>query len=421
MNFANIFGEEEINDDLILDDFMQFENHINENNVNSNNKSQNTDFRHIIYKNLNLKNSLLKEIHKETNNLEKYFFEKIEEFPKIFPQKNFSSLEETINYLESISIPNKCICAGIIDTIPGWKCVDCSIYDNSIYCSNCYINSKEIHKNHKVEFLNSSGGMCDCGDPDSLNNFCAEHRGPYTDQKEIDEYINKVFPENTLKNIKDFFDDFFYQFSKYLILTEKCKLFYEYILEENKEKDEKKINVINLKDNFGVVFKNFMDFLRKITEKNMAMLHIIVSYFLKNNFKKNDKEWGLTTHSCIKISENNIEILYKDKNANKNIFSSMNFTGVTKHKCECPFLRLFISNYRNNIKSLDANGTEDEKFFLSFTHNLFMRKALCIIFFFLYKEVLLNNSNNISYMNILKIFLKNINLVMIWELLIKKS
>ena len=393
MNFF-LNNDYDINDDLILDDYMQYENY----NINENkNNKRTSDFRHIQYNNLSLKNSLLKKIDKETKNIEKYFFKKIEEFPKIFPQKNLSSLEQTINYLESISIPSKCICAGIIDTIPGWRCVECSIYENSIYCSNCYFNSKEIHKNHKVEFLNSSGGMCDCGDPDSLYSFCAEHRGPYTKQEEIDEYIKKVFNENDLKNIKNFFDDFFNKFSNYLILTEKCKLFYDDILEQNKNQDDSKINITNLKSNFEVVFKNFMDFLRMITEKNLAMLNIMASYFLKNNFDKNNKEQGLTTHSCIKISENNIEILYKDKNANKNILSSMNFSGITKHKCECPFLRLFISNYRSNIKPLDVNETEDEKFFLSFTHNLFLRKAMCIILFFLYKEVLLNHSNNIIY------------------------
>ena len=46
--------------------------------------------------------------------------------------------------------------------------------------------------------------MCDCGDPDSLYTFCPEHCGPFTDQKQIDEYINKVVPENILKNIKFF-------------------------------------------------------------------------------------------------------------------------------------------------------------------------------------------------------------------------
>ena len=49
--------------------------------------------------------------------------------------------------------------------------------------------------------------------------------------------------------------------------------------------------------------------------------------------------------------------------ARSDIFSSMNFSGVTKHECECPFIRLFISNYRSNIKSYDPEKTEDEKFF----------------------------------------------------------
>ena len=380
-------------DDLYYDD-LNFMN----NNLKKNIDKQ--DFRHILHNNLNFKDSLLKEIDKETKNFEKYFFKKIEEFPKIFEGKNLSSLEESFNYLESISIPSKCICAGIIDTIPGWRCEDCSIYENSIYCSKCYINSKEEHKNHKVEFLNASGGMCDCGDPDSLSSFCCEHCGPYKDQNEIDEYIRKVFPQNILKNIQIFLDDFFYQFSKYLILTEKCKLFYDYILEKSGEKSINKNNISNLKDNFGVVFKNCLNFLRKITENNLAMLHLMVSYFLKNNFNDKDKEsqeHSLTTHSCIKLSDNNIEILYKDKNAIKNIFSPNNISGVEKHKCECPFLRLFVSNYRSNIKSLDANETEDEKFFLSFAHNLFMRKSMCIMLFFLYKEVLFNFNSTIMY------------------------
>ena len=396
MNFYN----EEIINDLITENLMQNEI-INNNYILKEN--ENIDFRHISYKNLNFKNSLLKEIDKETKKLETYFFNKIQDFPKIFEGKNFTNIEETYKYLESISIPNKCTCAGIIDNIPGWKCVECSIYENSIYCSKCYINSKEMHKNHKVEFLNLSGGMCDCGDPDALYSFCPEHCGPYTEQKQIDEYISKIFPENILKNIKIFLDDLFYQFTKYLILTEKCKLFYDYILQQSKEKIETKNKINHLKDNFGVIFKNFMNFLRKITEKNIAMLHIVASYFLKNNLsenieiKKDEQEQFYTTHSCIKISNDNIEILYKDQNANKNIFSSMNFSGLTKHKCECPFLRLFISNYRNNIKSLDVEQTEDEKLFLSFTQNLFLRKRMSIIFFFLYKEVILNNSDNLRY------------------------
>ena len=60
-------------------------------------------------------------------------------------------------------------------------------------------------------------------------------------------------------------------------------------------------------------------------------------------------------------------------------------------------MRLLISNYRNNVKSLDANKNEDEKFFLSFTHNLFLRKGMSIILFFLYKEVIFNESDTVRY------------------------
>ena len=399
MNFQ--FDDEDDFGNIIIDDTMQINNNNIDNNSSEYNSEKNKDFRHILYQNLKLKNSLLKEIDEETKKLEKYFFSKISEFPKIFEGKNFTSLQQTFDYLESISIPTKCVCAGIIDNIPGWKCTDCSIYENSIYCSECYFKSKELHKNHKVEFLNNSSGMCDCGDPDSLYNYCPEHCGPFTDQKQIDDYINKVIPENILKNIKIFLDDLFYQYTKYLLLTEKCKLFFNNILEENRNKlEDEKITILNLKNNFAIVFKNFMNFLRKITEKNSAMLHLMASYFLKNNLRegKDGENEGWATHSCIRVSSHNsFEILYKDKNANKNILSPLNFTGVTKHKCVCPFIRLFISNYRENVKSVDPENNEDEKFFLSFSQNIFLRLEMCYQFFFLYKEIILNNSENINY------------------------
>ncbi len=242
--------------------------------------------------------------------------------------------------------------------------------------------------------------MCDCGDPDSLYTFCHEHSGPFTDQKQIDEYINKVFPGNILKNLKNFFDDFFMQFTKYLILTEKCKFFYENIFADNiPEKDNKQI-VLLIKDNFSIIFQNFLNFIRKITEKNMAMIHLIASYLLKNNYNEKvvttkDKEQFITTHNCIKINNNSIDILYKDKNENKNIFSFDNSSKVEKHICQCPFLRLIISNYRSNIGSNEQNETDNLKLFLSFTNNLFLRSSMCIIFFFLYKEVIFNSSPEI--------------------------
>ena len=41
------------------------------------------------------------------------------------------------------------------------------------------------------------------------------------------DYIEKSFGKNILGNLKIFFDEFFLEFLKYFILTEKCKLFIE--------------------------------------------------------------------------------------------------------------------------------------------------------------------------------------------------
>ncbi len=197
----DLYGEIDIPFNYVLDD--------NNNNYNDNFSSPLiNDFKTIASFKISTKNnSLYEEIQKETSEIFSYFIKKTKDFPKIFEKENVS-LEETYNYLKSIAIQNKCECAGIIENIPGWRCEECSKYENSIYCSNCYLNSKHLHKGHKIEFLYSSGGMCDCGDPDSLNIFCMDHCGPYTEQKQIDEFINKSFSPEILKNLKIFFDEF---------------------------------------------------------------------------------------------------------------------------------------------------------------------------------------------------------------------
>ena len=386
MEFNN--DEDDLFEDICLpDDVLNKFTFLN----NKNNKIIN-GFKEINTQKISVKfNSLYNEIQDETSKIYSYFLGKMGDFPKIF-EKNFISLEEVYNYLESISIENKCQCAGIINNIPGWRCNTCSKYENSIYCSNCYIDSKHLHKGHKVDFLFSSSGMCDCGDPDALYLFCPKHCGPYTNQSQIDDYIAKIFPPNILKNLKIFFEDLFFQFTKYLLLTEKCKYFYSEIMEENLKNKKEKDDVILLKDNFATVFQNLLHFLYKISERNLGMVHLLASFFLKNNIPNTDEECK-TTHSCIKIDKGNIEILYKNTDNDYSIFSIFNFTGEKKHKCECPFLRLLFSNWRNNIRPFSVDESQNEKFLISFSHNFFLRSASAIIIVFLYKELILNDSN----------------------------
>ena len=378
-------------DDDLYGDIAFPENFIFGQNIQTQNIIDENGFKEIAHKTLSKRSdNLLNQIEKETISIHSYFLEKMKAFPNIF-EKYFITLDQVYNYLESISIPNKCECAKIIDNVPGWKCHDCSKYENSIYCSNCYINSKELHKGHKMKFLYSSSGMCDCGDPDSLYTFCPEHCGPYIDQKKIDEYIEKTFPKNILDNLKVFLDDLFMRFTKYLLLTEKCKLFYNEILEESNKKEEEKYDILFLKNNCVTVFQNFLTFLFKITEKNLGMLHLIASYLLKNNLPaENADEQSLTTHSCINLEKDSINILYPIKNENENFFSSLSFTGQNRHSCQCPFLRLFLSNWRDNVKPFGKDETQNEKLLMSFSHNLPLRGACAIMCFFLNKEIIFN-------------------------------
>ena len=357
---------------------VEMEEEIEQENENGSESQESNEYIFMdIFKgikdiNLSLKENILyNKIDTETKIIHSFLMESIKGFHKIFGN-NLLSFEDALEYLEKISIPNKCVCAGVIDNIPGWRCVECSKFENAIYCSDCYKKSKHLHKGHKIYFLYASGGMCDCGDPDSLSIFCPEHTGPFVNQEQINKYISKIFPKEILDKLISFFDKLFFHFSEYFILTEKCDLFYniffkekfENIGTEDLEKFEmlikEKNDVISLKKNFCIVFQNLIHFLRLISQKNIAMLHLIANYLLKNNFENQIiKEEYTTTHRCMQIYGNEINIINNEQ----------------LHICKCPFLSLLLKNWREEIKSKE---NENEEFLLLFPHNLLLRNAACL-------------------------------------------
>jgi hypothetical protein len=208
------------------------------------------------------KNEFYNLIKNETKKVYSFLDNSIKTFHKLF-KANLKDFEDCLKYLEKIAVPNKCVCAAVIDNIPGWRCIECSKYENSIYCNDCYKKSKNLHKNHKVVYLYSSSGMCDCGDPDSLTTFCPEHIGPHSNQKKIDEYITKKFKKDVLVNLNKFFKNLFSTFSKYFVLTEKCEYFSKELF-DIKFKNNSDINLKNeeedltfLKSNFCIVILYF--------------------------------------------------------------------------------------------------------------------------------------------------------------------
>ena len=340
-------------------------------------------FKKISNKNLKTQSNLLfKEIYEETSILFSYFEEKIKKFPEIF-EKNLKNLEDTIDYLESIAKPNNCKCSEIVDLVPGWKCLDCS-ESNSIYCSNCYVKSKSLHKGHKMHYLpktEKTTGRCDCGDPNNLKSFCPDHKGSFKDIKEIDEFIEKSFSSNILSKLNIFFEDLFLKFSKYLVLTEQCNFFrWERLLIDIHNAEEKK-DIILLEDNFCSIFQNLLTFLFSITNKNIGMLYLVTKYALKNYLSENSEEKFKTCHTCIKLENKKIEII-KEKESDNN-----------KHNCKCSFIRLLLSNWREKVAPEKEN--ENRKLLLLFTLNNFLKESFSLIYFFIFNDILFNNNNDI--------------------------
>jgi hypothetical protein len=338
-------------------------------------------------------NDLFENVFAETQKIHLYFEEKIKLFPTLF-EINFKNMTDAINYLEKIAIPSNTECTEIIEKIPCWKCLDCTEY-NSIYCSKCYIKSKNLHKGHRILCLPKIEGMCDCGDRNTLKICCPDHKGPFTEQKQIDEFINKSFSHEILEKLMVFFDDLFLNFSKYLVLTEQCTFFCKEIFFKNYHNIREKDDVNTLKENFCIVFQNFLTFLYVITDKNMGMLYLITKYIIKNHLTSDidlDEKFK-TSHSCIILENKNIKIKYENKNKNKDIFSFKEEKTKDKHICECSFLRLLLTNWRDLITSKEEN--DNRKLFFSFFHNCFFREIYSILYFFIFKEISLNNNKDI--------------------------
>ena len=349
-----------------------------------------TKFKKISNKSLKTQsNPLFTNMHEETSILYSYFEDKINTFKDLF-EKDLKTLDNTVDYLESNALSHNGKCTEIIDSLPGWKCLDCSELD-SIYCSNCYIKSKNLHKGHKIHYLPKSEkttGRCDCGDPNNLKVFCPEHKESFKDMKEIDEFIEKSFPNDILPKLNSFFDELFLKFSQYLILGEQCNFFRWDILQFETFTEDEKNDISLLKDNFCVVFQNFLTFLYIITSKNMGMLYLVSKYFLNNYLNKNPVEKFKICHTCAKLENKKIEIIKENEKESES---------DSKHDCKCPFLRLLLSNWRDKVKPKNEKENQNRKLLLLFTHNIFFKEYFSLFYFFIFKEILFNDNEDIMH------------------------
>ena len=125
--------------------------------------------------------------------------------------------ESFFSYLKSISKPNNQVCNKEIKLGEGgFRCEDCSVITNSVICIECFNKSKDKHKNHNVIFKPESNGFCDCGEASAIikESFCPDHKGPFTNEKEIINFINASIGENNAKIIDPLINNIFIEITK---------------------------------------------------------------------------------------------------------------------------------------------------------------------------------------------------------------
>ena len=237
-------------------------------------------------------------------------------------------------YLKSISKPNNQACnKRIKEKEGGWKCIDCEIDSLSIICNNCFNKSKEKHKGHNFFFSAESYGFCDCGDPTVIiqESFCPDHKGPFTDVKEILNYIKKSFEDKLLNSINFLMNDIFET------LTKKIGT----VLNMNPENEEYK----NEEDELFEAIDKLETFISNLYESNLELFHFVALKFTENfPFE--------TNHKCFYYNEENNLIITEEENPQE------------KHMCICPFFQIII-----NILLLRKTKHDSQNFFSLFIQN----------------------------------------------------
>ena len=232
------------------------------------------------------------------------------------------------------------VCAGKMEQIGGWRCMDCVKNENTIFCQSCWSEMKDKHKNHNIIFLTTVNGTCDCGDPNSIDPvyFCSKHKGPMTNENDITLYIQNCLGQQAANDLKVVTKKVFVEMAGYLI----------------RAIQEKKTN----ENSFLSTVASFFDFINTPCNTSIACMHMIAELLLENYPYK-------TKHICLQIKDG------KTRLVKSTLFS---------HDCCCPFIRLLMPIWPMG----------KERLIYSFLHNYKIRKTFGLLYFLLYGELTLN-------------------------------
>ena len=239
-----------------------------------------------------------------------------------------------------LDVDTHSVCAGKMESVGGWRCLDCIKNENTIFCQNCWSKMKDSHEGHNIVFITKVSGTCDCGDPNSIDKkfFCPNHKGPMTTEQEIQDYIQKSLGAEVVVGLKKINKEMFDEMGKYVIRAIQEKKTY-------------------LKD-FTTNISSFIEFISTPCIISKACMHIIAELLLVNYPFK-------TKHVCLQLKEG------KEKLVKSSVFN---------HDCTCPFIKLIMPFW----------PLGKEKVIYSFLHNYKLRKTMGLCYFLLYGDFIKN-------------------------------
>ena len=290
----------------------------------------------------------MEKLKNEINTITKIF-----NFDILQDKKNFYLF---LNHIKSISIPDLTICQKEIEL--GYRCEDCQNDPLSYICSDCFEKNK--HQGHHYEILKARG-FCDCGDISMVKEegFCSKHKGYFTSENDMMNYIKKSFEENIIINVNKTLCNIFE------IFIEQINLLYNGNL-SNEEKNKIENEIYNM-------LNEFIIFYTKIKENNSALFYLILIKFTEN-FPFD------TTHKCFNYD------------SEKKIVKIISPSDSQKHKCICPFYQIMM-----NLLLMRKTVHNNEKFFSSFMLTTKNKLIMSLSFMHIFPEIFYNDNLSIMY------------------------
>ena len=258
----------------------------------------------------------------------------------ILDHLKLKTVDEMGLFFKLLELDTKTICRKKLTEVGAWRCLDCVRNDSTIFCQECWSQMKDKHQNHNIVYINRVNGTCDCGDHNLINQkyFCPKHKGIFTSDAEIQNYIKaslgEALPPKIISANKPMFD----HMAKYFLKA----------INDKRTQTKSFLKVVN----------EFVNCFGILCEMSTACNYIISDLLLKKYPMK-------VKHCCLDISENGVKII-------KESFFA--------HDCTCPLIRYLLEFWPG----------KKEKLLYKLLSNYKLKKTIGLYYFLFYNEYFKN-------------------------------